>query len=142
MKSKLFSFTAILFAIVFVTSCAKLDKVLVKKEGKWNVSRTYVKITSGTFVISESTNNNPGTSYTFEKDGTGTFTESGGGNTPFTWTADDDAQTISYTFNGSTTIWEVTEQEKTTLKVKSTSTTTTFGVVTTTYGEIDMTRAE
>lgn len=140
MKSKILSFSAILFSVLLLASCAKLDKVLVKKDGKWKVTRTRIKITSGGIPISDVTNNTPNLTYTFEKDNKGTITDASGTNTPFTWAADDDAETITVVSGGLTTVWNLTENEKKSIKGKSSYSINIFGTVSSYESEIDMER--
>ena len=143
MKSKLSFFIPALFAILGLASCTKLEKVLVKKEGNWTVTRTLTRITTGSTVVTDFTDNNPGLTYNFKEDGTGTITESGSTTaTNFSWTADDGAESITIVSSGNTTVWVLSENKAKSLRGSSTSSVTVFGVITTSYYEIDMIRVE
>ena len=146
MKSKLFSFTAALFTIALIASCAKLDKVLVKKDGIWNITRTYIKVTIGGTTFLEVTDNAPDSKVTFMDDGTGFNTDSSGTKTYFTWTADDKEATITITdtSGGTTTVMtmDVTNEEKNSMTIKGMDTDTTGGVTTVTTIEQDLARPE
>ena len=142
MKSKLSLFTLIVFSILMITSCTKLEKVLAKKDGKWNVTRTLTRSTVGGIPVYDSTSTNPNMSYTFNDDGTGLISSGISSSTSFTWTSDNKAETITIVISGITTIWQVTDESRKELKANSTLSLTLGGVVSVLYNEIDMTRAE
>ena len=119
MKLKFFPLASLIAFSVLVTSCSKLDKILVKKEGKWNIVNDHYVITAGGTVVLDTNMLNIG-NFTFADDGTGTLTFAGTTITVKDWSADDenDRVTVTTTYAGvdETTIWTVLENKAKTQK--------------------------
>lgn len=117
------------FAIGF-SSCSKekrIEKHLYSKSGKWNNTLyEYKYYQDGTL---ESTTNYTNAGFIeFKENGTYVWTFSADGNTdvsPGTW-ANTDTQ-LSLTEGGSTTVWQILEESKKTLKIEYTEISTEFG---------------
>ena len=92
-------FSAIMFtvaAVVLMTACNNVEKILPKKDGTWNISMITETETVNRTVTSDTTYSPVGTSFTFDKDGTGTYTEPDTTDS-FTWAYNDDNETITMT---------------------------------------------
>lgn len=117
------------FAIGF-SSCSKekrIEKHLYSKSGKWNNTLyEYKYYQDGT--LEGTTNYSNAGFIEFKENGTYVWTFAVNGNTdvsPGTWTNTDTQ--LSLTEGGSTTVWQILEESKKTLKIEYTEINTEFG---------------
>lgn len=121
--------TIAVLAITILSSCAKTEKILVKKDGVWNMDKFTSTLEITGLPTTTDTESNYGT-ITFKDDGTGVFNFSLGFSQDFTWEVNDDIITI--TAGGDVTNYDILESEKDYQKW-SNVTTETAGGVTSTY---------
>ena len=121
-KSRLYSLSSALLIVCLISSCKKLDKVLIKKEGDWNITRIYQKYTDpDTTENFEETDVSPDMKIIFTDDGKGYFAVVGSGNTYFNWTADDHASTLTLTDPSAFVpiiVYDVTNQKTNSMNLK------------------------
>ncbi|TSJ39066.1 hypothetical protein [Fluviicola chungangensis] len=117
------------FAVGF-SSCSKeksIEKHLYSKSGKWNNTLYEYKYYQNG-VLDGTTNYTNAGFVEFKKGGSYTWTFNADGDASVsvgTWTNTD--KQLSLTENGSTTIWEILEESKKTLKIEYTEISTEFG---------------
>lgn len=103
-----------LAAVVALSSCKKVDKVLPKKTGDWKaVSGSVSTFVDGVAVTTDSTfTPSEDVIYHFDDDGTGTYTEGSAASDAFTWTYSKDPETLSITQDGVTIDYDILECTK------------------------------
>lgn len=117
------------FAVGF-SSCSKekrIEKHLYSKSGKWNNTLYEYKYYLDGTLEDATTYTNAGF-IEFKENGTYVWTFAVNGNTdvsPGTWTNTDTQ--LSLTEGGSTTVWQILEESKKTLKIEYTEINTEFG---------------
>jgi len=112
MKFSIQKFTLLIFSVTCIlASCSKApNKILPKKTGKWNASITSHVTATGYDVTTKKT-----ITLTFDKAGTGIYSDSSGAVVNFTWSYAKDSKKITYQKTGSSVIvFDVTGMEKTT----------------------------
>ncbi|MEM7036664.1 MAG: hypothetical protein AAF570_06760 [Bacteroidota bacterium] len=108
------SFKALVaFALVafVMVSCAKVEKILPKNDGLWNVTTLNVKTYVDGTLDSDTTYNNNGTMM-FSEDGTGVITDAADSTSTFAWAANDDNDMVTITQDGLAVTYEVVESKK------------------------------
>lgn len=102
MKNLRFSILVLSLAMLAV-GCNKVEKILPKKDGLWNVTNLTSKTYFNNALISTQSDNNPGMTYEFNKDETGTYKDATDTQN-FTWSvnADNDVLTICQEVNSIT----------------------------------------
>lgn len=123
MKTTIKSLAFFLILFVAFSACSKLDKVLVKKDGVWNIASQKTTSTDGNgTVLLDNTEANTGT-LTFNDNGTGVTTDNNNQTEPFTWSYSDSNEQITITDDdGDTTIWDVLETSKKEQKFRTSAT--------------------
>lgn len=147
MKTKFLSIAVILFSAIILVACGKIEKVLVKKDGLWNVASMMQKVTMGGTVIMDTTIADWGT-ITFTDDGKGTMTPKDtatwGAASTFSWSADQDEETVTIITgtspNMDTTVYDVVESSAKEQSWSNSTTDTTGGVTTVMEGSMDLDR--
>ena len=114
---------------VAMMSCNKVEKILPKKDGIWKVTQmTQTDYKNGTQTSTETQTDSLPT-YTFNKDGSGSYTDGVDSGT-FEWSVNSDNDKITLTEQGFGITMDVVESKKKTQKwqwnVESTVADTTF----------------
>lgn len=101
------------FVAIALTACNNVEKILPKKDGRWDVSRVEAKTYFSGVLASDTVITDGNGFMVFNSDGTG-YTEDENGTkdagSDFTWTADDDK--ISVTDSSGTLTSDVLEASK------------------------------
>lgn len=86
-------FAAALTLVIGMTSCNKVEKILPKQDGTWNISSQVSREYENDSLVFTGTETNVGTLF-FDKEGTGTFTDADT-TTTFTWTVNSDGDQVT-----------------------------------------------
>lgn len=104
-----------LAAILVLTACTNLEKILPANTGTWNaVSGSVTILEDGTPVTSDSSITNIDVTYQFNEDGSGSYTEDGQ-TTNFTWTYDAEAEQITTDDSGLAITYDVLDYTRNTM---------------------------
>jgi hypothetical protein len=133
-------FTYILFISTMMltfASCANIEKILIKNNGKWNIDR----ITSTTeitgFPSTTDEDLNAGT-ILFEDSGTGTIEYNDGTSETFDWQVTDDVITIDFNATGFTIDYDILESSKNSQSWRGTIEETFSGITTIYTQEVEL----
>ena len=117
MTKKRNAILGLLAAVLVLAACQNLEKILPANTGTWNaVSGSVSIIEDGTVLVSDSTVSVSGTSFQFNEDGTGSYTEDGQTST-FTWSYDADSEQITTTESGESITYDVLDYTKNTMTI-------------------------
>lgn len=111
-------FFLFLAAVLVLSSCQDLEKILPKDNGSWKlVQETISEFEDGVATVTDSvvTYSNP-TVWKFNEDGTGSYTEDGV-TEAFAWTYDADAETLNIDVDGIVLDFDVLEWTKDNMKL-------------------------
>ena len=136
------------FALALVTafalySCSNVEKILPKKDGRWNVtSQTDEEYVDGVLITTTSTTDSLPT-WQFNSDGTGEVFEFGGASAgTINWVYDDNNETVTITQDGIGLAFSVIESSKDAQTWTSSIEFEVLGVVSRTDSRYQLARAE
>ncbi len=140
------NFKVILFAMVAafaLVSCNNLDKVLIKKDGRWNTTSVQtIVLVDGAEFLNLTLTDSLGYSV-FSDEGMGeTFLDDGTSAGTFTWMTNDDDTQITITQDGESTTYDITDQDKNNMTWYNSTTVTDQGITTETQTTVMAQRPE
>ncbi|MEL7532556.1 MAG: hypothetical protein AAFN10_14660, partial [Bacteroidota bacterium] len=133
---------AFLAAVLVLTACQNLEKILPKNTGTWNaVSGSVTVLEDGVAITTDSTVSVTGVTYQFNDDGSGEYTEDGQ-TSSFTWSYDEENEQITTTESGTSITYDVLDYTNKTMTLFFPFEIDFFGIMLRTESTINLERAE
>ncbi len=107
---KTIQIATMLLVVVSLYSCTKTEKVLVRKDGTWNIDEQTSSYTL--FGVPTTDTDTDAGTVTFKDDGSGTIDYNDGTSDTFAWSVTDDVISVTYASIGETVDFDILDSSK------------------------------